>query len=158
MFFWEAILNNLPLFFLLILATIVCGADLIKAFAVWRQKRKEKIDTQVQTIKDKEDLMNTLQDLKAGINEVNKKFETQEKNLQKIEQKLADLTLSDMHDIKSWIVDQYHKFYIEQEWIDAFSADTIEHRYEDYKKEGGNSYIDQLMERLRSLPMDPPQK
>jgi hypothetical protein len=74
------------------------------------------------------------------------------------EETLKNLTISDMNDIKAWIVDQYHKFYTEQGWIDAFNADTLDKRYEDYKKEGGNSYIDTLMERLHSLPMDPPLK
>ena len=72
------------------------------------------------------------------------------------EAKLTDLTISDMHDIKSWIVEQYHRFYNEQGWIDAFSAETIDRRYNDYKKEGGNSYVKELIDRLHSLPMDPP--
>ena len=86
----------------------------------------------------------------------NKKLTDMESRMFTAEQRLHDLTQSDMHDIKCWIVDQYQKFYVEQGWIDAFHADTIDRRYEDYLKEGGNSYIETLIERLHTLPMDPP--
>ena len=153
---WNLIIKNLPLVVLLILAIIICGADLIKAIGVWKGKRKEKIDSEVQKCQDEKDLLKVLQDLQSSIGAVNKKLEEQDDRFTKIEEKLEDLTQSDMHDIKSWIVDQYHKFYVEQGWIDAFNAETLARRYEDYKKEGGNSYIETLMDRLNTLPMDPP--
>ena len=155
---WDYIVKNLPLLIILTLAIIICGADLIKAIAVWKQKRKESIDKEVNKIRNADDLSRTLQNLNTGIESLNQKIEGQDERFAKIEARLTDLTLSDMHDTKAWIVDQYHKFYVEQGWIDAFNADTIEHRYEDYKREGGNSYIDQLIERLRSLPLNPPQE
>ena len=154
--FWEYILNNLPLVIILILAIIICGADLIKAIGVWKEKRKEQIDSKVKECQNEADLISTLQELRNDVKAANKKLEEQDKRFNKIEERLEDLTQSDMHDIKSWIVDQYHKFYVEQGWIDAFSADTLDRRYGDYKKEGGNSYIETLMERLHTLPMDPP--
>ena len=71
-----------------------------------------------------------------------------------MEEQLKILTDSDMHDIKSWIVEKHHH-YKNLGWIDDFAMDTIEKRYLDYKKEGGNSYVDTLMEELRQLPKDP---
>ena len=68
-----------------------------------------------------------------------------------IETSMKRLTDSDMHDIKSWIVEKHHKL-IEQQWVDDFTMDTIERRYADYKAEGGNSYIKSLMEEIRALP------
>ena len=41
---WDTLLNNLPLAIVLIIAAIICGADLIKAISVWRAERKKKID------------------------------------------------------------------------------------------------------------------
>ena len=61
------------------------------------------------------------------------------------------LVESDRDAIKSFIVKEYHHF-IEQQWIDDFSLDTIEKRYTHYKEEGGNSYICNLMKDLRELP------
>jgi hypothetical protein len=77
------------------------------------------------------------------------------KRLEAVETTVNNLVESDKNDIRAWIVEQYHKFYVHQGWIDAFSADTIEKRYADYKKEGGNSYVEELIKRLHSLPMDP---
>ena len=37
-------------------------------------------------------------------------------------------------------------------YIDDFSMDAIEKRYDHYKAEGGNSYISDLMHDLRKLP------
>ena len=68
-------------------------------------------------------------------------------------EQLKILTDSDMHDIKSWIVEKHHH-YENLGYIDDFAMDTIEKRYSDYKKEGGNSYVDTLMEELRKLPKD----
>ena len=68
-----------------------------------------------------------------------------------IESSIKRLTDSDMHDIKSWIVEKHHKL-VEQQWVDDFTMDTIERRYADYKAEGGNSYVKTLMEEIRSLP------
>jgi chromosome segregation ATPase len=154
--FWEYILSNLPLVIILILAIIICGADLIKAIGVWKAKKQESIDKEVNIKKEKDALTETLLRLESKLGSIDKKLEDQDKRFDKVEERLEDLTQSDMHDIKSWIVDQYHKFYVEQKWIDAFSADTLDRRYDDYKKEGGNSYIETLMERLHTLPMDPP--
>lgn len=75
----------------------------------------------------------------------------------KIEGQLELLTLSDMHDIKSWIVEKHHNL-IKQGWVDDFTMDTIEHRYSDYKAEEGNSYVASLMKELRALPKFPPEK
>ena len=152
---WDILLQHLPFTILIILAIIICGADLIKAISVWKAKRKERIQQGVQEQQEKNTLTETLKNLQTSINFIHEKFDKQDERFEEIEIKIKDLTESDMHDIKAWIVEQYHKFYIQQGWIDAFSADTLDHRYEDYKKEGGNSYIDTLMNQLHTLPMDP---
>ena len=155
---WDILLQNLPLVVLIVVAIIICGADLIKAIRVWREEHKRKTDKIVEEKQKENDILNELKAINARFDTIENRFSQFEERIAKIEQRIEDLTESDMHDIKSWIVDQYHKFYIEQGWIDAFNADTLDKRYEDYKKEGGNSYIDTLMKRLHSLPMDPPQE
>lgn len=152
---WEYITANLPLVIILIIATIVCGADLIKAIAVWKAKDKERVDKKVDKQQKENNLTAMLQGFQESLSKIDKKLDDQDARFEKIETKLDDLTESDKNDIKGWIVEQYHKFYIDQGWIDAFSADTIDRRYNDYKKEGGNSYISTLMDRLHTLPMDP---
>ena len=152
---WEYITANLPLVIILIIAIIVCGADLIKAIAVWKAKDKERVDKKVDKQQKENNLTAMLQGFQESLSKIDKKLDDQDARFEKIETKLDDLTESDKNDIKGWIVEQYHRFYIDQGWIDAFSADTIDRRYNDYKKEGGNSYISTLMDRLHTLPMDP---
>lgn len=150
----QYIFDNIGVIILALIALFFIGERVIKALSVYRKAKKNFVDKEVKAVTEKQDLAETLATLQAGIDQINDKLDSQDARLDKMEDRLDALTLSDMHDIKGWIVDQYHKFYVEKGWIDAFSADTIEHRYADYKKEGGNSYVDKLMERLRTLPMD----
>jgi predicted RNase H-like nuclease (RuvC/YqgF family) len=77
-----------------------------------------------------------------------------EKTIEEIKEQLNQLTVSDMHDIKGWIVEKHH-FLMKQQWVDDFTMDTIEKRFADYKAENGNSYVEGLMNELRSLPHSP---
>ena len=154
---WDLLLQNLPLAIILTIAVIICGADLIKAIDTWRKKRKERVDQEVQQQNEKNTVQSELKEIKSLLAQMHTKIDGQDKRFEAVEKRLDDLTESDKNDIKSWITEQYQKFYVNQGWIDAYSADTIDHRYADYKKEGGNSFIDTLMERLHSLPMDPEQ-
>ena len=77
-------------------------------------------------------------------------------SVEKIGARVNELIESDKHDIKQDIVRNYHFFVDKQGWIDDFSLDTLELRFEDYKSEGGNSYIAGLMAEIRQLPKHPP--
>ena len=145
---WEILFANPFLVIVIIIALIFCGVELYKAVKIIRDAVKGKVK---QEIKQEQEAV----DIKKEFDTLHKRFDFLEEKIHNAETRLNVLTESDMHDIKSWIVEQYHKFVIRQGWIDAFSAETIERRYEDYKKEGGNSYIDALIEKLHSLSMDP---
>lgn len=79
------------------------------------------------------------------------------KKLGIFEDHLNLLLESDRNDIKQSIVKDYHYFVEKQGWVDDFSLDTILLRYEDYKKEGGNTYVDTLISEIKALPKTPPQ-
>lgn len=81
-----------------------------------------------------------------------------EKAIQKIKNDLDEvkkninlLITSDKDDIRSWITDKYH-YFINLGYIDDFSLDCLERRFKSYKQEGGNNYVDGMMEELRALP------
>ena len=152
---WEILIQNIPTILLLILAFIFCGAEIIKAVNVLKDKKKEVVDIEIQKQQKEIDIQNEFAKIHERFDQIDARLDEFEKRLGDSENQLKGLVESDMHDIKGWIVAQYHKFYGEQGWIDAFSAETIEKRYEDYKREGGNSYIDNLIHQLRSLSMDP---
>lgn len=85
------------------------------------------------------------------ITEIRENFKQINSRLDGVTESIALLTESDKDDIKGWIVSQYHKF-MAQGWIDDFTMDTLEKRYSHYVEEGGNSYIETLMNELRKLP------
>lgn len=84
--------------------------------------------------------------------------ENQEKMSESINKLSANVELlidSDKDDIKSFITKEYHYFVEQKGWIDKFSFDCIEKRFNHYKDEGGNSFIEDLMSELRQLPKQP---
>lgn len=89
-------------------------------------------------------------------NKIDLLTETVNHKVDKLEAQLTRLTESDMHDIKGWIVEKHHEL-MKKQWVDDFTIDTLEKRYADYVAEGGNSYVEGLMEDLRSLPHSPPE-
>lgn len=155
---WDTLLQNLPTVILLLVATIICGADLIKAIRVWKEERQKKINNVVAEKQRELDIQAEFNKLHERFDKIDQRLDGLEDRMGTAEQRLKDLTESDMHDIKAWIVEQYHKFYTNQGWIDAFSAETIDKRYADYVKEGGNSYIENLINQLHTLSMDPEQR
>ena len=69
--------------------------------------------------------------------------------------KIDLLVASDKDDIKAFITREYHYFCEQKGWIDDYSMDCIEKRYDHYIEENGNSFVKQLMEALRVLPRKP---
>ena len=62
---------------------------------------------------------------------------------------------SDKDDIKAFITREYH-YFCAKGWIDDYSMDCIEKRYQHYIDEKGNSFIEHLIAELRLLPKKPP--
>lgn len=155
---WDVLLQNLPAVILIIIAAIICGAELIKAIRVWKEERDRRVNQQVEEQNQEQANQVAMAEINANLQLILEKITAIETRLDRAETRLDRLTESDMHDIKAWIVDQYHKFYVSQGWIDAFSAESIDRRYEDYKAEGGNSYVDNLIAQLHTLSMDPEDK
>lgn len=59
---------------------------------------------------------------------------------------------SDKDDIKQSITESHHYFCYKLKSIDDYSLDCIEKRYSHYTEEGGNSFVETLMQELRALP------
>ena len=152
---WDTLLNNLPLVITILLAVFLCGMEIYKHIKTLKQDRDARINEAVAERQHDIDMQNEFNKLHTKLDEMAEKHNQTMERLDKMESQVQDLIESDKNDIRAWIVEQYHIFYVNKGWIDAFSADTIEKRYGDYKKEGGNSYIEELVRRLRSLPMDP---
>lgn len=72
-------------------------------------------------------------------------------DVEEIKQNVNLLITSDKDDIRAWITDKYH-YFIQLGHIDDFTLDCLERRFKSYKREGGNTYVDGMMEELRRLP------
>lgn len=155
---WDELMKNLPSVLLVVIAIIICGADLIKAIRVWKEERKNRRTEIINEYQEEVNLIEEFRKLHARFDQIDQRLSALEGRMDDAEERLFDLTVSDMHDIKAWIVEQYHRFYGQQGWIDAFSAETIDRRYADYIKEGGNSYVENLITQLHTLPMDPKER
>ena len=72
-------------------------------------------------------------------------------DVEEIKQNVNLLIESDKDDIRAWITDKYH-YFMTLKYIDDFTLDCLERRFKSYKQEGGNTYVDSMMEELRRLP------
>ena len=80
----------------------------------------------------------------------------QNETLRLLTEKINLLIDSDKDSIKSFITERHHHFCYEEEWIDDYSMDCLEKRFKHYEDEGGNSFVESLMEEIRELPKHPP--
>ena len=92
-------------------------------------------------------------------NQLEQITEKHERELNDIRTELNDLKLSinlliesDKDNIKHSITKDHHYFCYKLRSIDDYSLDCIERRYSHYQDQGGNSFIQNLMEDLRALP------
>ena len=109
--------------------------------------------------------LNAKEQIEQKINENSKMMTQLEKNQKATDDLIAllaakvDLLIeSDKDAIKAYITQQHHYFCYQKGWIDDFSLDCIEKRYQHYQDEGGNSFIAGFMNDLRDLPTYPPEE
>lgn len=72
--------------------------------------------------------------------------------IDKMSKAITILINSDKDDIKAWITEKHHYFCYELGYIDDYNFQCIEARYQHYKEEKGNTFIDSFMEDIRALP------
>lgn len=135
----ESLLNafDLKTIILVLFLTAVGIKELIELYHYFHNKiygRYEKQDNQNDTI---ENLTTTLGSVLQQVKDINKKINM--------------LQASDRDAMKSWIVTLYHKYKENPKQLGSMQMDLLERRYRHYKDQGGNSYIDQLMEDLRAI-------
>lgn len=143
----QQLLSNYELTDILLL--IVCIAIAYKGVVTSYDWYKGRTDEAYEKRRSKEARISTLEgdvkNNKEDISEIRK-------DVSEIKNILVFLIDSDRESIRAWIVREHHYFCYQRGWIDDHSLDAIEKRYNYYKKEGGNTYIDDLMVEIRALP------
>lgn len=154
-------IGQIILCFIAIIFAIKGGMDLFEYF---REKYQVKFNKDYSK-KQKEQLLEEYyanckeqhNETMSQYKKLSDKLDNIDDSINQLTARVDELTASDMHDIKQSIVKDYHYYVEQQKWIDDFSLETLELRFQDYKKEGGNSYIENLMNEIRKLPKHPPQ-
>ncbi len=130
---------------LLFLVFIAIAFKGVVDFIDWYKGRVKKHDDQV---KEEHDYMKEINEVKDSVGEI-KEVVSDMKDI------VNTLMESDRDAIKSYITKEHHYFCYQKGWIDDYSLDCIEKRYQHYLDENGNSFIKHLMEEIRALPKQP---
>lgn len=146
------------LIFIIMLAVAIKGVVSYVEWATEKLKKKyggktkAELQEEIQEELDEEAKNNILQGrLLLG----EQKMKDHEEKIDKLTQMVELLLTSDRDNIKAYIVEKHHYFCYNKKWIDDYSMDCLEKKYETYKKENGNSYVGDLMKELRALPKAP---
>ena len=144
------------LMFIVILALAVKS---LISFFDWAYDRLKKVFNKEHCkLSEKEELERRLQHGSEVMTTLKANQEVTDKILNDLSAKIDMLIDSDKDDIKSYITREHHYFCYQVGWIDDFSLDCLERRYEHYADEGGNSFIEGFMNELRALPKQSPQE
>ena len=138
------------------LVTFALGIKGFILFWDWVLDRvKKAFNQQTQKEKDKAFIEEKIKFNKQEVERLEKKQKDMIDKLKELAEKVDILVQSDKDSIKSYITKEHHFYCYEKKWIDDYSLDCIERRFAHYVKEGGNSFIEELMEELRDLPKIP---
>ena len=148
-------LTQIVTFIILLAIAVKEGITLVIWFKdFFKKKFNDDMKNTVATKERNEQICKIKEDMQTLIDSQEKIF----KEIESFKQQLEMIIESDKDDIKSWITEKHHFYCFEKKWIDDYSMDCIEKRYGHYKDEGGNSFIEELINELRSLPKIPPQQ
>jgi hypothetical protein len=145
--------------FLLFLITFALGVKGLISFYDWGYERLKKMFNK-ETGKEQKisSIQNEMDKYKKSCEVLEKEQEQLKNNLKDLNGKLDLLIASDKDEIKSFITREHHYFCYQKKWIDDYSMDCIEKRFEHYRAEKGNSFIEELMNELRELPKKSPEE
>lgn len=143
------------LIFMVLLAIAIKGAI---SFFDWAKERLGHVyKKEYAKTKTQEDLDAKLQQENVTIQKLEKNQAEMMIAMEKLSNKIDALIDSDKDDIKSFLVKEHHYFCYQRGWVDDYSLDCCEKRYKHYVQEGGNSFIEDMMNEIRDLPKQPPQ-
>lgn len=128
----------------IILFTVLLAAA-IKGIVTWTDWANQKLNNRLSQKQNEDDFKKDMNALKTTVTTINEKIDNMTS--------LIDLLMiSDKDDIKAYITREHHYFCYDLGYIDDYNLDCIERRYALYVKEGGNSFVEELMKDIRALP------
>lgn len=151
-------ISEIIVFIVLLAFAVKEAITLIDWFKVRLTQKYNKQNRDMNKIKRTDNKVEDIQEeLQKKEKEIAEHFRLLQEQIENLSDNVNLLINSNKEDIKSYIVDRHHYFCYEKHWIDDYSLDCLEKRFVYYEKEGGNSFIEGLMNEVRALPKVPPQ-
>lgn len=144
---------EIVLFLVLIAAAIKC----IVEFFDWVGARLKRIfDKEYNNKEQQEAIDNKFKDQDKKIKKLEETQHEILNTLNKLDKNVGTLIESDRDTIKAFLTREHHYYCYTQGWIDDYSLDCCLRRFQHYKDEGGNSFIEEFINELKALPKHPP--
>ena len=155
-----SVLKDFPIseILLCIVGVLVLVKWIIEYFDWGHKRTKDKYDQEAERKKNIEDINEKLNQNSEDIKMLIKMQKQQNEKIEQQNLRIELLIDSDKDDIKAFITEKYHYFVEVKGWIDDYSLDCLERRFQHYKDENGNSFVADLMSEIKRLPKHPPQK
>ena len=99
-----------------------------------------------------EEIDHYFQKIDKNFDRIYKRFDSIDEQAEKTNERLSFIEERQQENTRSYLIDAHHKFCYEIKAIDDINLQSMERRYMYYKTQGGNSFIDELMEEVRKLP------
>lgn len=142
-------LQELIIIFFLFISIIIF---IWKIYDFLHSKYEESLQKREKETEWKENLSHSLQDLDSKIDNLNRQNQKIYNKQEQVDTTLALVQERMQENTRSFLIDAHHKFYYQYKKIDDLNLQSIERRYLYYKTAGGDTFIDHLMEEIRSLP------
>lgn len=127
-------------------------------FIDWVTKRiHQKYDADTKEEKIHQKLEAEFERLSEDQKRIDESYERINQSLKELNGRMDQLVDSGKENIRSYITEKHHLFCYEKKWIDDYSLDCLEKKFENYKAWHGNSFIAGLMDEIRDLPKQPPE-
>lgn len=97
-------------------------------------------------------VINSFDKLTEKVDELNEQNKQTHLQQEQVEKKLALVQERMQENARSLLIDAHHKFCYQYHKIDDLNLQSIERHYLYYKTAGGDTFIDHLVEEIRSLP------
>lgn len=137
--------------FLFVIILTIAIKEFIVLLDWFNERINRKVDKDRKTTYIEKELHKQIEKKELQIVALQQSEKRIKESIQDLNKKINILIQSDQNDIRAWITAQHHKF-MEKGSIDYYSFECISKRYEDYKEQGGNTFIDHFMEEIKSLP------
>ena len=136
-----------------IVITAIALKEAVTFFDWLHEKARKQIKKEQQPQNISEKFKTVLKQKEEELSNITSQMSEMQVSINTMSSKLQMLVASDRDAIKAWLTAQHHHF-MEKGVIDYYSFDCISRRYQHYKEEGGNTFIDDLMEDINNLPKE----